>query len=388
MKSRRQFLVKAAAMLTGFGVGYAELTRSTRANALQRHNLSTQTRKPMIKLIYDGDIGPDPCDFSTLSVLHEYHNRGMIDLVGVIGETPDPYLASTFSIYNQVYGNDIPIGAYRDDVANPRISESIKQEYRQALSRFCHADPNKTIYEKYGNSDTKTQSDVLDSVETYRMLLAEEMDDSITIYAAGQLYNFESLVLSPPDQYSPLDGTELLKRKVKEFVFMGGYFPNSSDSPWYADSSGAEWNWWAFRSKNTTRKALKTLASMGKPITYVGAEQGPRVLVGREVVERLGRNHPTTESYYLFNVISEVTKDSSEFQLVKENPAFDELALFHVVEDGVGEYFDRIPGRVEVDENGANRWLPGSSNESYLVIRDGVEEDLREIITSRITGGF
>ena len=45
-----------------------------------------------VKLIYDGDIGPDPCDFSTLSMLHQYHNKGMIDLIGVIGSTPDRYV--------------------------------------------------------------------------------------------------------------------------------------------------------------------------------------------------------------------------------------------------------------------------------------------------------
>ena len=41
-------------------------------------------------------------------MLHEYHRHGMIELVGVVGETPDSYLASTFSIYNQLYKNDIP----------------------------------------------------------------------------------------------------------------------------------------------------------------------------------------------------------------------------------------------------------------------------------------
>ena len=36
-----------------------------------------------IRLIYDGDIGPDPCDFSTLSMLHQFHSKGMIELVAM-----------------------------------------------------------------------------------------------------------------------------------------------------------------------------------------------------------------------------------------------------------------------------------------------------------------
>ena len=79
---------------------------------MSRHSARASGVK--MKLIYDGDIGPDPCDFSTLSMLHEYHNKGMIELLGVMGATPDPYLASTFSIYNQVYGNDILIGSFNN----------------------------------------------------------------------------------------------------------------------------------------------------------------------------------------------------------------------------------------------------------------------------------
>jgi len=37
----------------------------------------------------------------------------MIEVVGTIGVTLDPYQAATFSLYNQIYGNQIPFGAYR-----------------------------------------------------------------------------------------------------------------------------------------------------------------------------------------------------------------------------------------------------------------------------------
>ncbi len=71
-----------------------------------------------------------------------------------------------------------------------------------------------------------------------------------------------------------------------------------------------------------------------------------------------------------------------------DNPAFDEIALFYAVEGGVGEYFDRVRGRVHINESGANTWLPGDGNESYLTIKIGFEPQLREVITDRITGTF
>ena len=69
-----------------------------------------------------------------------------------------------------------------------------------------------------------------------------------------------------------------------------------------------------------------------------------------------------------------------------DNPAFDEIALFHAVEGGVGEYFDLVGGQVQIDKHGANTWLPGGDDEHYLTIRIGVEPRLREVITDRITG--
>ena len=76
-------------------------------------------------------------------------------------------------------------------------------------------------------------------------------------------------------------------------------------------------------------------------------------------------------------------------QWERENPAYDEITLLHVVEDGVGTYFDRVTGRVTVDSNGANGWQNADdTNESYLTIRAGTEAELARVITDRITGQF
>jgi|TARA_B100001964_G_scaffold110060_1_gene123008 hypothetical protein len=180
-----------------------------------------------------------------------------------------------------------------------------------------------------------------------------------------------------------------LIRKVKKFVFMGGYFPDSSVNEWYVENtSGAEWNWWGFGSKNTTMLSIKSIAGMGKPVTYVGAEQGIRILVGQEMATRLGRHHPTTEAFYLSRWLTKENEGSLEVELARENPAYDEITLFHLVEGGVGQYFDRVSGQAQLDANGANTWLPGDTNQSYLTIRSGVEGELAQVITDRITGRF
>jgi hypothetical protein len=70
------------------------------------------------------------------------------------------------------------------------------------------------------------------------------------------------------------------------------------------------------------------------------------------------------------------------------NPAFDDVALYYLVEGGIATYFARVPGRVQIDECGANSWMGGGSPESHLRLLPGVENELIEVITDRITGEF
>jgi len=359
--------------------------------------VSTYAQAAPIKLIYDGDIGPDPCDFSTIQMLHEYHKKGMIELLGVIGETPDPYLATTFSIYNQLYGHNIPIGAYDRESTEVPFEAEIVQKYNENIRKLNFADQNKTIFEKYGDEKTARSKDVYGTVTLYRRLLSEAEDDSVVIYTAGQLYNFPPLIASSGDEYSELSGRVLLQRKVKEFVVMGGYFPDSLKNQFYIDNTnGAEWNFWGFGSKNTTKHTFDILVKMNKPITYIGAETGFPIKIGLEMAERLGRAHPTTEAYTQYNLTSKLTvgKEEEGPVLYRRNPAFDELALFYAVEGGVGKYFERFTGKIVIDEHGANNWIAGDGHQSYLQLkgvkreRAAVIEKLQEIMTDRITGKF
>ncbi len=330
--------------------------------------------KSTLKVIYDGDIGPDPCDYTTLSMLHNYHKKGMIELLGFMGETPDQYLPSVFSVFNQVYGNDIPIATFKnpaDTIYNGRI----KILYDSFINQIQGASINKLLTEKYGNQNTLTYAKAPSAVDLYRKLLSEAEDNSVTIYAAGQLYNFPPLFESQGDQYSPLNGKELIKKKVKDFVFMGGHFPKSYG---FHPPEMGEWNWWALGYQNITKNTINAIRSINKPIVYVGFEVGEPLHVGNEIMKKLGKGHPVYDVY----------ANTEDYNSEKENPAFDEVALFYLVEGGLDSYFGLVKGKVAVDENGVNDWISDASNEFYLTLLPGVNEMLRSIITDRITGDF
>jgi len=330
--------------------------------------------KSTLKVIYDGDIGPDPCDYTTLSMLHNYHKKGMIELLGFMGETPDQYLPSVFSVFNQVYGNDIPIATFKNPT-DTIYNGSVKILYDDYVNQMQGANINKLLTEKYGNQNTLTYATVPNAVELYRKLLSEAEDNSVTIYAAGQLYNFPPLFESQGDQYSPLNGKELIKKKVKNFVFMGGRFPRSYGL--HPPEMG-EWNWWALGYKNITKYTINAIRSINKPIVYIGFEVGFPLHVGNEIMKKLGKDHPVYDAY----------ANTKVYDPEKENPAFDEVALYYLVEGGLDSYFGLVKGKAVIDENGGNDWSSDDSNESYLTLLPGVNEMLRSIITDRITGDF
>lgn len=334
-----------------------------------------------LRVIFDADLGPDPCDFSTLSMLHEYHQRGMIELLAVIGETPDADLASTFAVYNRLYGNDIAVGAPIDGDGDLTFDQRGQKAYDSVLAMTTHRLQNVIIRERYGDASTAS-APAAAPVECYRRILAASRDCDITIFAAGPLFNLPVLLDSAPDEFSPLHGEELVAGSVAALHVMGGAFPASAEIIRNPLTYGAEWNFWALDIPGVTANAIDRLTALGIEMTFVGYEAGKPVVVGHEVVDRLGRDHPTSESYlqYVFS-----SKDGIE--LTSENPAFDEVALFHMVEGETGDWFGEVHGQPVITGSGVNTWRPDGPHR-YITLRSGAQEELIGLINDRITGHY
>ena len=95
-------------------------------------------------------------------------------------------------------------------------------------------------------------------------------------------------------------------------------------------------------------------------------------------MKRLGKDHPVYDAY----------ANTKTYNSENENCAFDEVALYYLVEGGLDSYFGLVRGKAVLDEHGANRWSSDTSNEYYLTLLPGVNETLSSIITDRITGDF
>jgi hypothetical protein len=160
-------------------------------------------------VIFDSDMSSDWDDVGDIAVLHGLADLGEIEIIACMGSSTNGGAPLCMSAINTYYGRpDIPCG-------------------RQSKSGGMGAYPAQ-IATEYPHPLYKTYTDCPVAVDLYRQTLAAQPDKSVVIVTAGYLDNLHELMLSGPDQYSPLTGMELITQKVKLWACAGGGYPG----PW------------------------------------------------------------------------------------------------------------------------------------------------------------
>lgn len=164
----------------------------------------------MKKILLDTDIGPDCDDVGALALLNIFADRGLCKILGVGHCTSNPYGAPAIDVICRAYGREnLPIGSYGGagflcDDACRKYNRCLAKHYPH---RFQTATPE-------------------DAVGMYRRLLAAAEDHSVDFVAIGPLNNLSALLDSNGDEFSPLCGRELVKKKVRRLTAMAGIFPS------------------------------------------------------------------------------------------------------------------------------------------------------------------
>ncbi|MFQ7386925.1 MAG: nucleoside hydrolase [Alistipes sp.] len=195
-------------------------------------------------MIFDTDMGNDVDDPLALDMLYKAVDRGEITLLGILSSKDTEFSPRYIDMMNTWYGYpEIPVGRVRDGVVLKR------DDYALSASR-----------------DFSPQSQgpgLRRSVTLYRRLLAESPDSSVVVVSVGFSTNLGRLLESRGDRYSPLDGIELVKRKVKSCSVMGGSF---------GDKPRAEYN-----IVNDIPNAKRLFALCPVPVAVVSLELGKTV---------------------------------------------------------------------------------------------------------------
>lgn len=117
-------------------------------------------------------------------------------------------------------------------------------------------------------SNYTCNDDVINAVKLYRKTLAEA-EDKIEIVEIGFLQVLASLLLSEPDEYSNLNGIDLVKQKVAKVWSMAGKWD---------EQGGREYN--IYYSEASRNGAKIVCEKCPVPVTFLGFEVGFDVITG------------------------------------------------------------------------------------------------------------
>jgi inosine-uridine nucleoside N-ribohydrolase len=288
-------------------------------------------KKIPVPIIFDTDIAPDYDDVGAMALLHAFADRGEAKILATISSNAFETTAPTLSVLNTYFNRpSIPVGITKAD----RPYKPCEQGWAQA------------IIQKYPHT-LRTNSDAFDAVTLYRKILASQPDKSVTIVTVGFFTNLAHLLGSVPDEYSPMDGKELVAKKVKQLVSMATRLDKDS-------SEGYEFN-----VAVDAASSKKVLGEWPTPITLSGFGIGREILTGIRLIHNESINNSPV-------------KDAFRIALGKDHNtvgrySWDETAILVAVR-GIGPYFNCLKLNFDIKEDGKNVLIPGERF-CYLVFK-------------------
>ncbi len=304
--------------------------------------VNAQTKKP-VNIIYDTDIDLDVDDVGALAILHAMEDNGDAKILGVICNAPTPYGATTIAAINDYYGKpSIPIG---DMPINDYVyDKSFSKRYRNYEVETPYGNFNLPLFKRF-DSHIKSRKDVWDGVKLYRKLLAEADDNSVTIAAVGLVTVLEDLMYSKPDEYSKLNGLDLIKKKVNQLVCMAG---TNTPRPGKYDFN------WGFDGRNDIERVTKDW-----PTKMVISPLGGKIFTGERLNTETPEDNPVRQAFELF----------LSPRGFKSRPTWDEIAVYYAVKGTDNLFGEKFGQRLQVTDNPLTyTWREKKKNEPEHVV--------------------
>jgi inosine-uridine nucleoside N-ribohydrolase len=295
------------------------------------------------KIICDTDMGPDYDDVGAITLLHAFADEGKINILATIASTRYENVAAVLNVFNTYFHrSQMPI-------AVPQKNGLLLRDWQHWTD---------TLVAKYPHY-IKNNEEVPEPVELYRKILSSQADKSITIVTVGFLTNLAALLKSAPDKYSVLDGYELVKKKVKLLVSMAGKFP-----------SGKEFN--------INLDAASSVYAYGHwptEVWFSGFEIGEKIKTGLPLIRNGSIQHSPVKD--VFSICIPMAAEDSAGR-----KSWDETAVL-VAATGYSSYYTLKKGRIQIAEDGTDRWDESGRGQFHLVEKISpvkVEELINKLI--------
>jgi inosine-uridine nucleoside N-ribohydrolase len=295
------------------------------------------------KIIFDSDLGPDYDDVGALAFLHAMADSGKAEILATVSSNKHELVAPSINVINTFFGRPgLPIGAPKSEGVN------LNSPYHWAdtlVARYPH-----TI---------KSTSDVPDAVEVYRKILNGQPDNSVTVVTVGFLTNLSNLLKSNADNISPLNGKELVSKKVKRLVSMAGKFPEGKEFNLFMDSLSS----------------VYVYSNWPGEITFTGWEIGSKIFTGLKLINSGLPDSPVKDVFRISIPKSEEDRNG--------RMSWDETAVLIGVY-GTEGFFDTVRGEIIVNHDGSNTWKDNPHGRQVYVIQKMPVSQMSMFIEERI----
>lgn len=300
----------------------------------------SKTEQPPLSVIFETDMGNDIDDAVALDMLYKYMDDGKIHLLAECVNKNSPYSTEFIHLTNYWYGYpDIPIGR----VENGIDSNHDSQNYAEVVS-LMKDEQEQLIFQRPSFSNDSLP----EAVSLYRKVLSSQPDTSVVLVSVGFSTNLVKLLHSDPDEYSSLNGKELIRQKVKLLSMMAGSFGPYPLSEYNVvkDIPAAQ----AIANEWPTR------------IVYTPFEIGEQVKYQASTIEqdlKWASHHPLVQAY------------KSYLPMPYDREMWDAVATLYAIEPS-DAYFTLSPwGDVHVDDEGITTFTPRvGGTRAYVTMTD------------------
>ncbi len=321
-------------------------------------NLGCEGTGQIEKIIFDTDMGSDCDDVGALALLHVLAGKGKAEILGCIYSSGKvPFGAGVIDAINVWYNRpQIPVGASHSQ----KVGDPVDKMLAEKLAKDTAAFKNKIIHNKSAVEQTRLN----------RKLLAAQEDNSVTYVTVGHTHGLYELLVSEPDDLSPLAGAELVKMKIKRWVALGALGAMNENRHLVKD-----WNFFFNETAPYTEYLVKNFP---KPAYFV--DGGSKVLTGKSLINTPSGNIVRTAYRdWLWNVEQKTLTD--------QRPSWDLVTVYFAVEGSGGFLESHENGRLEFDRDKGCRWNPDVNNPLHIFVKqnDGTDQQLAACLNELIS---
>lgn len=330
-----------------------------------------RTTRPL-NVIFDTDIWSDIDDMLALAMLHALQIRGEVRLLAVTISTDNQWCASYVDLVNTFYGHsEIPIGIVHGGMTIAGFRKTFPDitwpvtRYTEIISQRKRSD-GALLYPHRLIDGTQAQ----EAVSLLRKTLATQPDGSVTVILVGYSTNLARLLESEADASSPLNGRDLVRKKVRLLSVMAGNFRETRSEGKSLPPGQPEFNLLV-----DVPAAQKVFSSWPTPIVDSGFEVGLAMLYpGQSVMHdyAYAEHNPIADTYRTYCMEMKAS-DSNIKQCPRDHDhgTFDLTAVLYAARPD-GDYFSLSKrGTITVLNDGSSRFQESDTgSHRYLVLNE------------------